>query len=153
MDTAKILAKSSDPEGTPRSITAYDSISAQGGTVELLSGSIRYTPPASYLGADSFGLSITDGNSTIAGAVSVTVTAPSSGSGQSFVASGLSGSDVNLKFAGIPGRNYQIQHTTSLPPTASWTPLATVTANSSGFVIYTHISPPSPSYWRTQLVP
>lgn len=150
---AKILSKSSDPEGSVRTVSAVNSTSAQGGTVELLSSTIRYTPPASFSGADSFGVTLSDGALTASGTISVTVAGSTLGAGQSMVATTVSGGDVLLKFSGVPGRSYQILHTTTLPPSASWSALATVTANSSGFVLYTHVNPPSPSYWRTLLVP
>lgn len=150
---AKILSKSSDPEGSSRTVSAVDSSSAHGGTVELLSTSVRYTPPGSFTGADSFGVTISDGTLTTTGTVSVTVVGNTLGPGQSLVTASATGGDVLLKFSGVPGRSYQILHSTTLPPTSTWSPLTTVTANASGLVIYTHVNPPSPSYWRTLLVP
>ncbi len=149
---AKVLARTTDPERAVRTVTAADASSAQGGGVQLLADSFIYTPPADYIGADSFALTISDGVNAISATVSVTVGNPT-GNGQTLIGITAAGGDVQLRFAGIPGRNYLVEHSTSLDPAATWTTLSTVAADASGFFTYTHSSPPSPSYWRAALVP
>ncbi len=152
---SKIIAKTSDPEGTTRVVTSVDSVSLQGGTVALLSGppkTISYTPPAGYVGDDSFEVRISDGVNIITGIVTVTV-GSTSGNGTALVSVTMVGPDVVLKFAGIPGTHYQVQRSGGLTPPVTWTTLTTVTADASGFATYTDPSPPSPSYWRTVTVP
>ncbi len=152
---SKIIAKTSDPEGTTRVVTSVDSVSLQGGTVALLSGppkTISYTPPAGYVGDDSFEVRISDGVNIITGIVTVTV-GSTSGNGTALVSVTMVGPDVVLKFAGIPGTHYQVQRSGGLTPPVTWTVLTTVTADASGFATYTDPSPPSPSYWRTVTVP
>jgi len=73
---SKIIAKTSDPEGTVRTVPSVDSVSLQGGTVVLLGGPIKtisYTTTGGYTGTDSFGVTISDGVNTITGIVTVTV--------------------------------------------------------------------------------
>ncbi len=152
---SKIIAKTSDPEGTTRTVPSVDSVSLQGGTVALLSGppkTISYTPPAGYVGDDSFEVRISDGVNIITGIVTVTV-GSSSGDGTALVSVTMVGPDVLLKFAGIPGTHYEVQRSGGLTPPVTWTTLTTVTADASGFATYTDPSPPSPSYWRTVTVP
>jgi hypothetical protein len=152
---SKITAKTSDPEGVTRTVPSVDAVSLQGGTVVLLSGppkTISYTPPTGYTGDDSFEVRISDGVNTITGIVTVTV-GSSSGNGTALVSATMVGSDMVLKFAGIPGTHYEVQRSGGLTPPVTWTVLTTVTADASGFATYTDPNPPSPSYWRTVTVP
>jgi hypothetical protein len=152
---SKILAKTSDPEGTARTLASVDGTTLQGGTVALLNGppkTISYTPPTGYTGSDSFEVRISDGVNTITGIVTVTV-GSSSGNGTALVSATMVGSDMVLKFAGIPGAHYEVQRSGGLTPPVTWTTLTTVTADASGFATYTDSNPPSPSYWRTVTVP
>jgi hypothetical protein len=123
--------------------------------VALLSGppkTISYTPPAGYVGDDSFEVRISDGVNIITGIMTVTG-GSTSGNGTALVSVTMVGPDVVLKFAGIPGTHYQVQRSGGLTPPVTWTVLTTVTADASGFATYTDPSPPSPSYWRTVTVP
>ncbi len=45
-------------------VTGVSATSAQGGTVTLVAGTITYTPPANYFGADSFTYTVTDNGTT-----------------------------------------------------------------------------------------
>jgi hypothetical protein len=153
---SKIIAKTSDPEGTARTVPSVNSVSLQGGTVALLNGppkTISYTPPTGYNGSDSFNVTISDGVNNITGVVTVTVGTGGSGSGNALVSATVVGSDVVLKFAGIPGSHYEVQRSGSLTPPVIWTALTTVTADASGFATYADHNPPSPSYWRTVTAP
>ncbi|QDT04205.1 Putative bifunctional phosphatase/peptidyl-prolyl cis-trans isomerase [Rubripirellula lacrimiformis] len=60
--------------GETLTITAVGTTTA-GGTVSIVSGggSVRYTPPAGFVGTDSFTYTISDGTSTDQGSVSLTV--------------------------------------------------------------------------------
>lgn len=146
---SKFLARSADPDGGTTSIASVDASTAQGGTAQLISSAILYTPPAGYAGSDSFGIVISDGVLTTPGTVQVVVKQETSGNGTALLGATATGADVNLRFAGIPGKSYLVQRSQSLTPPVTWTTIATVSANSSGFLIYTDSTPPSPSYWRT----
>ena len=149
----KLEASAPDPEGTESSVVSADPVSDQGGLIELNSTSIQYTPASGYTGADSFQIQINNGIYSIIGLVTVTVTPGSTGNGDALLGTTVSGNDVNLQFAGIPGRRYLLQRSTSLTPPVQWTTLATIPANESGFVTYTDHNPPSPSFWRTISAP
>ena len=145
---AKLIAKTTDPENDTRSVSSVGATSAQGGTVLLAGSVIKYTPPGGYIGGDSFSVVFSDGSLTTTGFVSVNV-GVAAGTGPALISITAVGSDVQLKFSGIPGHQYAIQRSTSLIAPVVWDTLSTVTANASGFVLYTDPSPPSPSYWRT----
>lgn len=153
---SKVIAKTSDPEGAGRTLTAVNSPTAEGGTVTLTGGGVKtinYTPPTGFNGDDSFTVTISDGVNTITAVVTVKVGTGGSGNGNALISITVVGTDVLLKFAGIPGNHYELQRSGSLTPPVTWTPLTTLTANASGFATYTDPSPPSPSYWRTVSVP
>lgn len=57
---ASLLGNDSDPNGDPLIITAVSATSARGGTVALSGGMVTYTPPAGYVGSDSFTYTIAD---------------------------------------------------------------------------------------------
>lgn len=65
-----VLSNDSDPEGDQRTISAFDSTTAAGGTVACSTTCI-YTPPTGFTGTDSFNYTISDGNG---GTDSATVT-------------------------------------------------------------------------------
>jgi hypothetical protein len=144
---AKILARASDPDGGAVTLTRVFGPSAQGGTVSL-TGTVNYTPAASFTGTDSFDIELTGSQGgTLRATLVITVTGDA--------ALGLNQTELNvhdgvvdLTFRGIPGRSYTIQRSTNL---TTWTTLATVTAAVDGKIRFTDTTPPQPSgYYRTQ---
>ena len=68
-----VLVNDSDPEGQQRTIVAFDTSSAQGGTVACEAACV-YTPPAGFVGTDSFSYTIADTDGlTSTATVTVTV--------------------------------------------------------------------------------
>ncbi|MCE5326265.1 MAG: tandem-95 repeat protein, partial [Planctomycetaceae bacterium] len=73
--TVNVLANDSDPDGDPLTVTA-NTAAAHGTVVKNSNGTFTYTSAAGYIGADSFGYSISDGKGGTASAlVNVTVAA------------------------------------------------------------------------------
>jgi hypothetical protein len=144
---AKILARASDPDGGAVTLTRVFGPSAQGGTVSL-TGTVNYTPAASFTGADSFDIELTGSRGGILRAtITVTVTGDAA-AGLNQTELKLRDGKVDLTFRGIPGRSYTIQRSTNL---LTWTTLATVTAAADGRITVTDPLPPQPSaYYRTQ---
>jgi len=57
-----VLANDSDPDGDALTIVAYDSAGTQGGSVSCTgAGVCTYSPPASFVGVDTFSYTIGDG--------------------------------------------------------------------------------------------
>ena len=114
----KLLASTADAEGDALSVTAAGA-SAQGGTAVVQAGSILSTPAAGFSGSDSFPVTISDARgASVVGTVSVTVQADSGlaggGATNPPVLHVLPGGSIQLAFAGIPGRSYEIQRSSDL---------------------------------------
>ena len=142
----KLLSKTSDPEGDAVSVSAAGPASAQGGTTALQVGSILYTPPVGFSGADTFSVTFADAHGApVVGTVTVQVGPDPHGGGQGTNTPQLTmlpGGDIAISFQGIPGRTYQIQRSINL---SAWTDLTTVVAAANGAVTYTDEDPPRPS--------
>jgi len=140
----RLLANDADPDGASLSLTAVEATSAQGGSVTLAAGVVAYTPPAGFVGTDTFRYTLTAGGRTAQGTVTVRVrassqipvnlvflrpaTAPATG--------------MDLRFAGLPGRSYSVQFSPDL--TGPWAELARVSAaTGSGFIDHSHSTAPS----------
>ena len=77
--TLNVLADASDADGYTLSLASYTQPGH--GTVTRSSGLLVYTPAASYLGADSFTYTVSDGHGeTATGTVSISVIAPATAS-------------------------------------------------------------------------
>jgi len=150
----KLLAKTTDPEGDAVSVTSAGPASAQGGTASLQVGSILYTPPAGFSGADSFAVTFEDVHgASVVGSVTVTVGTNPNAGGQGTNSPQLvilPGGDIGISFQGIPGRSYQIQRSINL---SAWTNLTTVVAAGNGAVTYTDDDPPQPSAFYRLAIP
>jgi alpha-tubulin suppressor-like RCC1 family protein len=153
VSAAKLLAKASDPDGEAILVAAVGPASANGGSVTLGAGSILYTPPAGFSGADIFPVIISDaGGATTTGSVTVNVGPAPTAGGQTAnppKLTLLTDGGMEIRFHGIPGRSYQIQRSTDL---SSWSTITTVTANSTGGMVFIDAGPPKPSaYYRLAL--
>ncbi|EIA07353.1 hypothetical protein HJ01_03358 [Flavobacterium frigoris PS1] len=74
--TVDLDANDTDADGDTLTVVSGTITTAQGGTVVLTSnGSYTYTPVLNYNGLDSFNYTVTDGNSSDIGLVTITVTA------------------------------------------------------------------------------
>jgi hypothetical protein len=101
--------------------------------------------------ADQINYTISDGLSTTAGVINITVsTSQSVGGG---VAVALVGNSATVTFAGIPGSQYEIQRATNV--LAAWVTLYTTNAPSNGVFQYTDNfldlggQAPPEAYYRT----
>jgi hypothetical protein len=147
----KILARATDPDGGAVSLTRVFGPSAQGGVVSLtgspLTGTLYYTPPVDFVGADSFDIELTGSQGgTLRATLSVSVTLAPNASNQSELK--LHDGVADMMFRGIPKRSYQIQRSTDL---RNWTTIGTVTATLTGKIRFTDTAPPQPSgYYRSK---
>lgn len=139
----KLLTSAADADNDPLTVTDAGPGSANGGTAVLQAGSVLYTPPAGFSGADTFAVTVTDSKgASVSGTVTVTVGSNSGAGANSPILTTLPGGDMKVDFQGIPGRSYQIQRSTDLE---NWTVLATVVAGPTGGVSFTDENPPSGS--------
>jgi hypothetical protein len=144
LSLTKLLTSAADPDGHALVVSAAGPASAEGGTATLQAGSILYTPPASFSGADSFPVTISDElGAAVVGTVAVMV-GPAPGNGGDSVTNPAQITNhpdgkKDLLFQGIPGRTYRIERSTDM---TAWTTIATVAASPTGQVTFTDEDPP-----------
>ncbi len=68
-----VLANDSDPDGDSLSVISTTSPTQGGSTAIESDGTVTYTPPAGYVGTDTFDYTISDGTATAAATVTVTI--------------------------------------------------------------------------------
>ena len=144
---AKLLSSASDADGDPMTISAVSAMSTNGGGVVLSGGFVTYTPLAGFTGLDRFSFTVSDGRGGFdTGEVQVLVvsgTLP----GLNQVSISATANGVLIRFAGIPGRTYQLQRAPTV--TGPWGALTTAVAPLHGIIQYVDVNPPSPSFYRT----
>ncbi|HBA85552.1 MAG TPA: hypothetical protein DCZ95_15820 [Verrucomicrobia bacterium] len=145
-----LLTNSVDPENSALSVVWVSPSSTNGGTVILNGRWITYTPPAGDDSADYFQFRVRNVYGGVGeGRVSVLVFSPSSEEPtKNIVSVTPSGSDILVRFVGIPGRNYNVQATTNLV-VPSWSHIGTCAIGGQGYVIFTDTNPPVSRYYRT----
>jgi hypothetical protein len=152
MPAAKLLANDSDPDGDPLAVVSVTAMSTNGGSVTLLGGNVTYNPLGGFAGVDRFTYTISDGRGGLASAdVELFVVAGSLPSlNQVSIASTPGG--VLIRFAGVPGKAYQLQRATTV--SGPWSTIATPVAPLHGIIEYLDTNPPMPSaFYRTMVAP
>jgi VCBS repeat-containing protein len=72
--TTGVLANDQDIDGDTLTVSAFDSLSAQGGAVSMnTNGAFTYTPPSAFTGTDTFNYTASDGHSQISATVAINV--------------------------------------------------------------------------------
>lgn len=146
---AKVLARSSDPDGDAVVLTGVTAATAQAGTATLVGTTITYTPAASFSGADTITFTLSDGIAPVDHTIAVTVspdavfTSPENAPR----ITDLGGGPMRIAFFGIPGRTYGIQRSETMAP-GSWTQIAAVTAAANSTVTFDDPSPPGTAFYR-----
>ena len=134
------IAASSDPDEDTLTLDSVSPASANGGTVALSGGIVTYTPPAGFLGSDSFSYTISDGNGGTASA-SVLVLVDPSPFAAHMLPSAFVNSGFQLNFSGYPGATYTLQRAESLA--GPWVDLGSVTVDVSGSGTLVDSNPPA----------
>jgi hypothetical protein len=152
LDTAKLLAGCSDPDGDPLTISGVSATSSNGGVVLLtLTNTIAYTPATDYLGLDQFSYTVSDGRGGASVGL-ITVNVASSNAPSVNIVSPpciLPNGHFHVGFAGIPGFTYTVQQATNV--TGPWFYFTNLTAGVNGlFDLEDPTEPPPPvRYYRT----
>jgi hypothetical protein len=145
---AKLLSNDSDPDNDPLSFVSASATSTNGGTVTSNGSSVIYTPVSSFVGADRFSYTITDGQGYNATADVEILVVSANVPSQSQVSLEPTPNGFLIRFAGIPGRSYDVQRATNL--TGPWTTLAALVAPPHGIFEYEDTSPPqTAAFYRT----
>jgi hypothetical protein len=151
MHSSQLLADTTDPEGSAFGISSVAGLSASNYTVSATGDWIYYSPPVGFAEDDTFTFSVTN---TFGGSSSGTVTLQAQGAAGTaqyalnIVSIEQSGDDMICRFAGIPGRIFDIEATSSLEEPISWTFLGTVTFDSTGQGEFTETDAPATRYYR-----
>jgi hypothetical protein len=142
MPLFKLHQVCSDPDWDSFIITGVSPNTAAGGTAQINGSTILYTPPADFVGSDSFTYAVRDCRGAISeGTVNVTVSA-ATGNGQNFVKVTMSSSgEATLHFAGIPGVTYVIDASTDL---VHWDNIGSARAGANG--LFEFVDPQAGNY-------
>ena len=133
LPAASLVGKCTDADGDTMNITAVTANSAQGGTASLIGGTITYTPPTNYTGADSFTYTVSDSfGATGIGTVDVSVEALSVPPVILELAHQPDG-NMEVRASGVPGETYLIQAGTKL---TDWETIGTNAADSNGSIVF-----------------
>jgi hypothetical protein len=145
---AKLLLFASDSDGDPLALSSVSSSSTNGGVVARGTTDVTYTPPAGYIGSDSFTYSISDGRGGFgSGSVLIQVRSANDPSGNLLPLLAIPGG-FEVSFAGIPGRTYTVQRAEAV--TGPWSNLTSVLAGPSGIGVFDDTnSPPPTAFYRT----
>ncbi|MFM1769763.1 MAG: hypothetical protein RJA22_2292 [Verrucomicrobiota bacterium] len=145
---AKLIVDDTDADGDTLTVTNVSALSTNGGTVTLSAGVVTYTPVAGFTGVDRFTYTVDDGQGgTATAAVEVLVVSGELPSPNQ-VSMTLIPGGLRVRFAGIPGRTYQVQRTPSLTP-ATWSTLATLVAPLHGILEYDDLNLLPTAVYRT----
>lgn len=132
-----ILQNDQDADNDPLTITEIDATTLKGGTVTRQGSWVYFVPAVGTQIIDQFTYTVGD---SIGGFSTARVTILFQGSSQfrSLTPSITEANTVLLKSIGIPGRSYIFEVSSDL---VTWTPLETVTADSSGLVVFEDTDP------------
>ena len=137
---AKLLLNDSDADGDVLTVTGVSVTSTNGGAVMLSGGFVFYTPLPAFIGNDLFTYTISDGRGgTATGNVEMYVSNSSLPGANQIAIQVLANGHVLVRFAGVPGRSYQVQRS---PDLAVWTTLATQVAPAHGIIAFEDTAPP-----------
>jgi len=131
LSVSKLKTGDSDADNDSLTLTGVANASPSGATVSLVGNVITYTPPADTFGAGSFTYTLADGFGGVTSVtVSVTITDPTAGGvSANAIYTATAGSEFVVRFAGVPGQTYTVEHAPS--PTGPWAKLANFTAPAS----------------------
>ena len=146
-----MLANDSDPDGGLLTIESVTGQLPSGAQVKRDNGWVIYEPPPTYNLPDHFNYTVRSslGVTTI-GTVTVDLWKDDYQPTQNAVNIIAINQTVILIYAGIPGRTYEIQTTTSLTPPIIWTPhpAGPQVAQPNGIFQIIDTAPPSPRFYR-----
>jgi len=134
LPAAMLAANDQDEDGDTLTVIAVSTLSTAGGTVAFISGTVTYTPPNGFTGADSFTYTISDGHGNIVtGTVNVTIASNSAVALNVVYGPVVTNGDFVIRFAGTPGYTYTIEYLDSLVEPVNWQKTMNLTApNTTG---------------------
>jgi N-acetylneuraminic acid mutarotase len=147
-----LLTNAVDPQASAMSLSWVSVASTNGGSVALEGRWITYEPPPGDDTPDAFNFRVRNAyGAETEGTAEVLVMVPTHGDGTLNVSDMQTiGQDVHVRFAGIPGRTYDVQVTTNMAE-GIWTKVGeSITIGALGYVDFVEENaPPGNRYYRT----
>ncbi len=147
-----LLTNSTDPEGANIALSQVDALSASGYPVRVEGRWLIYSPPSDFSGTDSFSFSVTNEfGGRGENMATLIVKVETNGDEQTVNIVNIvsvGGGEMAVRFAGIPGRIYNVQATETLAPTA-WTNIGTTQIGTLGYAIFVDSNAPPSRFYRT----
>jgi hypothetical protein len=129
LPAAKLAANDTDIDGNALTVITVSMSSTAGGTVSLMAGTLTYTPPEGFSGADSFTCTISDGHGNlVTGTVNVTIDSSTGPALNLVYGPVVTNGNFVVRFAGTPGCAYTIESTACLVAPINWKKTTNLTA-------------------------
>jgi hypothetical protein len=138
ISAAKLMFGSTDPDLQTLTVVSVGNATPDGSSVTLADGIITYTPKPGSTESAGFDYTVSDGHGgTDTASVTVTVTGDGGGASPNVVyGPTIDGDQFVVRFAGIPGEEYTIEHAEDVNGPWSWKANSTAPAdNEAGFGI------------------
>jgi len=144
-----LMLATSDNDGHAVHLSAISTNSASGASVVTAAGNITYSPRTNFMGLDYFTYTVADSTGAKSvGFVLVNVRSAEAASGFILPLTPLTEGGFHVSFAGLPGRTYKLQRSSS--PAGPWTNMAPITIDYSGVGVFKDTNPPkSAGFYRT----
>jgi hypothetical protein len=151
--TGKFLTGVTDPEGDSFVLASAATTSAQGGSIVPAAGGYTYTPAPGFSGNDSFTFTVRDShNGVTTGTMDILVVSGALPAPNQVLLLPRPGGGFLMRFAGVPGRSYNIQRATTLGP-PDWAIIATRTAPPHGIIEFEDTTVLPTAFYRTVAAP
>jgi uncharacterized delta-60 repeat protein len=137
----RFLIWCSDPDNDPLSLTGVTSPSAMGALVTLETNQVSYAPSPGFLGDDTFGYTITDGNGGFASGTALLLVEPRSSAAATMLPPITSPGALQLNFTGFADLGYTVERAESLQ--GPWTAIGNVITDDNGSASFTDPNPPA----------
>lgn len=150
---ASLLANDTSPLSLALSLAAVDAATANGSPIQWSGAWIILDAPAGSLASDSFHYTVSDGTEQAVGLVTVLVDPEPESPTMNITGTVLTNSggvdEMHIRAAGIPGRSYRLQTTSSLGSPVSWTDLGIPqTAPPNGQLEFLDAAPAAAGFYR-----
>lgn len=131
----------SDPDNDPLSLTAVMSPSAMGALITLETNVVSYAPPPGFLGDDTFGYTITDGNGGFASGTASILVEPRTLAAATMLPPMTSPGALQVNFIGFADLGYTVERAESLE--GPWAAIGNVITDDDGVARFTDRNPPA----------
>ena len=146
MPVASILARAADTDGGTMALSGFSPLGSMGGGITSGGASLTYTPPAGFVGMDTFGVTITDGQGgTVGGTVRLFISVNDPLSVNTAQMAMQPNGHIALLFQVVPGQLSKIERSTDL---SVWTPLHNAIADPDGLLLFLDTNPQPRTFYQ-----